>query len=86
MADEREQELLWGLWRRRSGGAVSSMSAFPLVDSSGTADGQTRSWNLLRGLFGYEREGLRRSVRLLYWLRFGLGNEGAERAEEGMEP
>jgi len=69
---ECSHELLWGLFRRRrnmDGGVYTSL--FPLVawHASGQ-DGQTRSWSILKGLIGYDRQGSHRTLRLLYFLRF----------------
>ncbi len=69
--ESRETELLWGLVRRRVDASGSYFSVFPLISTArGKGDGG-RAWSVLGGLIGYEREGLNRRVRLLYWLRFG---------------
>ena len=67
-----ESEFLWGLYRRRRTEESRSMSVFPLLQtSSSTADEGRRSWSLLYGLIGYKREGLRKQLRMLYFLKFG---------------
>jgi hypothetical protein len=69
--DVAEDELLWGLYRRRStADGDRSLSVFPLFNSESTEQGKKRSWSILKGLIGYERDGLRRRVRLLYFFRF----------------
>ncbi len=69
-----DSELLWGVYRhRRNAEAKSrSVSIFPLIQTS-SSGGETpsRSWSLLYGLLGYEREGLHRRLTLLYFLRLG---------------
>lgn len=69
--DVREDELLWGLYRRRADATGGrSMSIFPLFNSKRSGDGKERSWSILKGLLGYERDGLRKRYRLLYFIRF----------------
>ena len=69
-----EQELLWGLYRSRvDAGGGRRASLFPLYASEKETNGEgSRRWSLLYGLAGYEREGLRRTFRLLYFIRFRL--------------
>jgi len=71
----REDELFWGLFRwRRGGDGDGTVSLFPLFSWQRlTGNGRSRRWSLLLGLAGYEREGLRRSYRLLYFLKWETG-------------
>lgn len=72
LSGETEDELLWGLVRRRSGGPErSSVSVFPLI--SWERDGSERrcEWALLKGLFGYKRHGDERSYTFMYVFRRG---------------
>ena len=66
-----EQELLWGMFRRRTEGAMrSSISLFPFIEGSRNRDGEgARSFSFLKGLFEYQREGLRKTIRMLYFLK-----------------
>ena len=73
---DRETELLWGLYRRSArGDEAARTSVFPLVEWSGDrrAGADRSSWSLLKGLAGSEREGDRRTWRLLYFIRFSTG-------------
>lgn len=66
-------DLLWGLahWGGRTNGAASA-SVFPLVSwERGGENESVKKWSLLKGLFGYEREGDRRRYRALYMLNWG---------------
>jgi len=67
-----ESELLWGMYRRRHSGEGNRLSVFPLLQTS-SEDGALarRSWSLLYGLLGYQREGLHKQFRLLYFIKFG---------------
>lgn len=71
--DSFDDELLWGLYRhQRRGHDHRFVSVFPVVDWTIDHRGEGAfSWNLLKGLVGYERRGTQRTVRVLYWLRFG---------------
>ncbi|MBU0677703.1 MAG: hypothetical protein KJ626_06270 [Verrucomicrobia bacterium] len=68
-----EQELLWGLFRRqREGDEYAWTSIFPLFEwSADRRDKEERSWSILKGLIGYERLNDNKSLRLLYFIRFG---------------
>jgi hypothetical protein len=69
-----EDELLWGLYRyRRDDGGTRKFSIFPFFCYSDASDTQPRRrWSVLLGLAGYEREGLQKTLRLLYFpLRWG---------------
>lgn len=73
--DAIESECLWGLGRRLADGDGRYTSVFPLVSWSGSRENDRRRWDLLMGLVGYQREGSRRSVRLLYFIRIGSAHE-----------
>ncbi|MBN1674070.1 MAG: hypothetical protein JXR37_23675 [Kiritimatiellae bacterium] len=86
-AREKEYELLWGLFRRRTRPQQEVYtSLFPLVAWRATADGSAREWSVLKGLVGYSRDGDRKRFRLLYFLKFGdtdeddAGESGADEA------
>ncbi|MDA0991757.1 MAG: hypothetical protein O3A51_13525, partial [Verrucomicrobia bacterium] len=67
------QELLWGLARSRvSADGVQTRSIFPLWQSERDPANDQRRWRLAYGLAGYEREGLKKRFRLLYFLNFNL--------------
>ena len=87
--EAREHELLWGLYKYRGDGKGSrGWSVFPLLRSERSAEGEgTRSCDLLRGLLGYRREGLRRQVRLLYFLNLGgrMKREPGEEVEQALD-
>lgn len=76
------EDLLWGLYRRRCSEWGSQVSLFPLVESTEQSDGRGGRFSLLKGLVGYERQGLRKNLQLLYFLRFEVsaGNEGNDAA------
>ncbi len=72
--ENSSDELLWGLVRRQNrGDEASRFSLFPLVEwgHDDKAAG-TSSWNLLKGLVGYEREGTNANLRLLWFIKLGL--------------
>ena len=71
-ASSWDTELLWGLWRQRRGADGSTHTGlFPVItrDRAGKAAGP-HGWKLFGGLVGYEREGLKKRTRLLYFLTF----------------
>lgn len=78
LGDASEDELLWGLFRhRKDGRGGRRFSLFPLFKSEKSVDGDgARDWSVLLGLLGYEREGLRKTYRLLYFLKWRTGKEG----------
>lgn len=78
--DAGEDELLWGLCRRRKGPEGWSLSVFPLVSASGGGDGTKSEWSLLRGLFGYSRGGSGGVFRLLYFIHLRTG--GAKESKD----
>jgi len=71
--NDRDVEFLWGLYRSRKRGPEHfESSLFPIYDwERDSGPERRRSWSLLKGLVGYEREGSRGTFRLLYFLRFG---------------
>jgi len=76
--DNVDTEVLWGLYRdQRRADEFRYVSLFPFFDykRDDTVDPPERSWNILKGLIGYERKGAHRSFRLLYLIRLG-GNKG----------
>jgi hypothetical protein len=76
--EERESELLWGLYRHRRGPDGGRVSVFPLFSLRRAADGAAqREWSVLLGLAGYRRRGPERTYRLLYLLRFTTGTGAA---------
>ncbi len=68
-----DDELLWGLARRRlRDGKMYSYSVFPVVSwQRDRRAGDAREWSLFKGLLGYRRDGTQKSFRVLYFLRFG---------------
>ncbi|MBI2440054.1 MAG: hypothetical protein HYV35_01650 [Lentisphaerae bacterium] len=67
----KEDELLWGLfrWRRATTGAAH-LSLFPVFAVDRSAGGDARGWSVLKGLLGYERTGAKKTIRVLYFLKF----------------
>jgi hypothetical protein len=70
--DRKEDEFLWGLFRWQRGGGVKYVSLFPLFSAGSTGDVNDGSyeWSFLKGLIGYDRQGLRKTYRLLYFMKF----------------
>lgn len=67
-----EASLLWGLYRyERRTDERKYQSLFPVFDYERDAKQQKMSWNLLKGLVGYESGAGGGRVRLLYFLKFG---------------
>jgi hypothetical protein len=66
-----EDELLWGLYRRRRAADGSTRgSVFPVARwGAGPPAAGRREWSLLEGLAGYGRDGEKRLYRLLYVIR-----------------
>ncbi len=81
-----ETEFLWGLVRHRVDADGSRFSLFPFFSTARGASGEARAWSLLGGLVGYEREGLNKRVRLLYWLRLGGHGTPATGHEDETQP
>lgn len=72
--DHVDTEILWGLYRNQKRGEEGRyVSLFPLADYRRVEDG--KSWNLLKGLLGYERKASQKSIRLLYLFRFEIGKD-----------
>ncbi|HMO05257.1 MAG TPA: hypothetical protein PKC67_12390 [Kiritimatiellia bacterium] len=76
--DRIDHEVLWGLYRnQRRGDEQRYVSLFPVFDyrRDASVDRPAKSWNILKGLIGYERASGRKSIRLLYLIRFGIGKD-----------
>lgn len=67
----RQTELLWGLYRHRQNATARTLSLFPLLQTASDRPKDSRSWSLLYGLMGYKREGLHKSLQLLYFIHVG---------------
>lgn len=66
-----EQEFLWGMYRNQSNASGSHLSVFPLFSMDTFKGARAGSgWDVFCGLFGYRREGLQKTYRLLYFLEF----------------
>lgn len=73
-----DTEILWGLYRNQKRAEHGRyVSLFPLFDyrRDDQVDQPRRSWNILKGLIGYEREGERHTYRFLYLLKVRTGKE-----------
>ncbi len=68
--DRRHTELLWGLYRHHRSEMFRRWSVFPLLQGETDAAQQTRSWSLLYGLAGVKQDGVKKTYRLLYFLKF----------------
>jgi len=68
-----ESQFLWGLYRQSAKGKEQRYSSlFPLYAwKRDDRVQETREWSFLKGLIGYKREGESKSLRLLYFLKFG---------------
>jgi len=77
---EREDTLLWGLFRwRRSDTGNRDVTLFPLFSERKTCEyKRSREWRFLLGLAGYRREGARKTYRLLYFIKWQTGADDAE--------
>lgn len=75
--DSADTEFLWGFYRhQRRGPEYRSVSLFPVFSwRRDDREGEVREWSFLKGLVGYRREGTHRSVRMLYFLRMGGGED-----------
>jgi len=76
--ENKDMEILWGLFRKqKSGDKYSHVSLFPLFSASRSneKENEGKKFSLLCGLIGYEREGLRRRIRLLYFLKIPFGKK-----------
>lgn len=70
LGEASEEELLWGLYRRRvEAGGAKGLSLFPLFSTQSAPEEHARRWSVLMGLFGYEREGSSRTYRMLYFMK-----------------
>lgn len=75
-----DHEVLWGLYRNiKRADDQRYVSLFPFFDykRDGQVDQPAKSWNIFKGLIGYERKGETKSLRLLYLIRFGIEKEPA---------
>jgi len=71
-----EDELLWGLFRRSNdSNGRRHFSLFPLFSCDRSVEDDSLGWSFLMGLTGYKREGLRKTYRVLYFLRFSTEQE-----------
>ena len=74
VGDGVDSELLWGLYRHRRNRTDRRLSIFPLLQSASSHienEPPRRRWSFLYGLIGYEREGLHKQFRMLYFIKFG---------------
>lgn len=85
--DNHETEFLWGLYRNRQNESSRKWSVFPLFSwSSSDGDAGSLEWKFLMGLFGYKRDDLQKSYRLLYFRKTGRNGESEiKELSEGME-
>lgn len=68
--ESMQEELLWGLYNRRKATDGSGhVSVFPFFRKDTSPAEERSSWSLLSGLIGCERESLRRTFKLLYFLK-----------------
>ncbi|MDP6525314.1 MAG: hypothetical protein QGI24_00430 [Kiritimatiellia bacterium] len=80
--ESMQEELLWGLYNRRKGPDGSGhVSVFPFFRRDVSPAEKRSSWSLLSGLVGCERESLRRTFKLLYFLRFSTDADGEPTAQ-----
>ncbi|MBI2437300.1 MAG: hypothetical protein HYV36_00590 [Lentisphaerae bacterium] len=67
----KEDELLWGLFRwRRAASGQAHLSLFPLLAVDRAPGGAGGEWSVLKGLLGYERAGAKKTIQVLYFLKF----------------
>lgn len=77
----KEDTVLWGLFRwRRDNSGNKDLRLFPIYSSNKQTNDNINSkkWNILYGLLGYEREGLQKKLRLLYFFKFKYGKDKTE--------
>ncbi|MBN2302706.1 MAG: hypothetical protein JXN60_09345 [Lentisphaerae bacterium] len=72
VGDASEDELFWGFVRhRKDGRGGRRFSVFPLFSIERTVEGDRGGeWSFLLGFMGCEREGLRKTYRLLYFIKW----------------
>lgn len=73
-----DTEALWGLYRnQKRAGHGRYFSIFPLFDyrRDASVDQPVRSWNIFKGLIGFERKGSQKTVKLLYVIKFRSGKD-----------
>ncbi|MFC1497142.1 hypothetical protein ACFLS1_01535 [Verrucomicrobiota bacterium] len=74
LGSEKEDELLWGLYRHRRGPKSGrKVSIFPLFLWRTNKINNLKEWRFLMGLAGYKRENRRKTFRLLYLLKWSSG-------------
>ncbi len=74
-----EHELLWGFVRKRETAQGKSLSIFPLWSQDSTrVPERGLSCSIRTGLVVYERQGLKKGYRLLYFIRIGSAGEPSE--------
>jgi len=80
-----DHEFLWGLVRDRvREGEGRYTSVFPFFDWTRTKQPSKASeFRILKGLFGWKREGAAKQIQLLYLLRFGNLENGGLSNEKG---
>ena len=70
--EQRETEVLWGLYRHQRSENASRRSVFPLLSTEFDREADMRGWSALAGVVRYRREGVDRQLRLLYVLKLRL--------------
>lgn len=73
-----DSELLWGLYRNQKRAEYSRyVSVFPVFDFTRDeqVDPPVRSWNILKGLIGFERRGAEKTYKFLYLIKIRTGKE-----------
>jgi len=76
--DNVDTEVLWGLYRNQKRADHGRyVSLFPLFDfrRDESVDEPVRSWNILKGLIGFERKGSLKTFKLLYIIKFRSGKD-----------
>lgn len=74
--DAVDTEILWGLYRHAARTDSRYHSLFPVFQT--LRAGEDRELTLFKGLFGYRRQGEKKSWRLLYLFRFGHREDAQE--------
>jgi hypothetical protein len=68
-ADGYTQELLWGLYRNRTGDDSRHLSLFPLYENDRNKD--VKQWKLFKGLLGRTKDGSTTQWQFLYFIKTG---------------
>jgi len=63
--NEVDENILWGIWKRRSSPEESRFVLFPLFDIQKTAD-KTTKWSILKGIIGWENTREIKKLRIFY--------------------